>query len=70
MLTPQQKRLLQQEAAARGTTVSALIRSAIDKVLVPLSTDARQRACKGIVERRVRFIPPSKLDELIEGRFD
>ena len=70
VLTPQQKRVLQREAVARGTTVSALIRSAIDKVFVSLPDDVRRKACQGIVERRVRFVPPSRLDELIESRFD
>jgi predicted transcriptional regulator len=44
LLSPQQRRKLEQLAARSSTSVGAVIRAAIDAYLPPVSTDRRHRA--------------------------
>ncbi len=70
LLTPQQRTRLTEEAKRRGTSVTALVREAIDKGFgVPEGAD-RRRAFESITKRSARFFPPDVLDKMIEGRFD
>ncbi|CAN5559057.1 hypothetical protein BH24ACT26_BH24ACT26_00130 [soil metagenome] len=69
LLTPQQRRHLQQEAKRRGISVTALIREAVNAHLAIVPQEDRGRAYRSIVARRTRFVAPDQLDELVEGRF-
>jgi hypothetical protein len=70
LLTPHQRRHLQQEAKRRGTSVTALIREAVDQHLGVIPERDRERAYRSIVARQARFVPPDQLDELVKGRFE
>ncbi|MGH2747568.1 MAG: ribbon-helix-helix protein, CopG family [Actinomycetota bacterium] len=69
LLTPQQRRHLQQEAKRRGTSVTALIREAISEHFGVVPEGDRERAYRSIVARRARYLAPDQLDELLEERF-
>jgi hypothetical protein len=69
LLTPQQRRHLQQEAKRRGTSVTALIREAVTEHFGVVPEGDRGRAYRSIVARRARFLAPDQLDELVEERF-
>lgn len=69
LLTPQQRRHLQQEAKRRGTSVTALIREAVTEHFGVVPEEDRGRAYRSIVARRARYLAPEQLDELVEERF-
>ena len=69
LLTPQQRRHLQQEAKRRGTSVTALIREAVNEHFGVVPEGDRGRAYRSIVARHARYLAPDRLDELIEERF-
>ena len=70
LLTPHQRRYLQQEAKRRGISVTALIREAVNEHLGVVPERDRKRAYRSIVDRQAVFLPPDQLDELVEGRFE
>jgi hypothetical protein len=70
MLTPEQRRHIQQEAQRRGTSVAALIREAITEHLGAAPEEDRALAYRSIVVRRARFLAPDRLDELVEERIE
>jgi len=67
LLTPDQRRRLQQEAKRRGTSSAALVREAVDDHFGVVPKGSREQAFRSIVARRARFVTPDKLDELVEG---
>ena len=70
LLTPDQRRRLQQEAKRRNTSITALVREAVDEHFGGVSEEGREQAYLSIVGRRARFVAPDGLDELVEGRFE
>lgn len=70
LLTTDQRRRLQQEAKRRNTSVTALVREAVDEHFGAMSQGRREQAYRSIVARRSRYVAPDKLDELVEGRFE
>ncbi len=70
LLTPYQRRHLQEEAKRRGTSVTALIREAVDQHLGVIPEGDRKRAYRSIIARQARFVSPDQLDDLVEGRFE
>jgi hypothetical protein len=73
LVTQEQRRRLKQAAAGRGTSVTELVRQAIDAELAAVSP-ARERKLRALAELRamppVEFIAPEELRELIDQQFD
>jgi hypothetical protein len=69
LLSPQQRRHLQEEAKRRGTSVSALIREAVSEHFGVVPEGDRETAYRSIVARRARYLGPDQLDEVVEERF-
>jgi hypothetical protein len=70
LLTSDQRRRLQHESKRRKTSVTALIREAVDEHFGVEPEGSKEQAYRSIVARRSRFVAPDKLDELVEGRFE
>jgi hypothetical protein len=71
LITPDQRRRLDAAARARGQAVTALVRLAIDEVFPPGPDLAQRRAAaRTLTERRVEYLPPERIDELLADRFD
>ncbi len=81
LVTPEQRRKLETEAARRGESVGALVRKAIDSAYDPVDRGRRQRALddlrkvgernRGIVlspEELEALIEDTRADELPDGR--
>lgn len=66
LLSPEQKRRLEAEARTRGVSVGGLVREAIDGVLGGPTADDRARALERTRARRVAFVAPEKLDEILD----
>ncbi len=73
LVTAEQRRRLRTAAAAHGTSVTELVRQAIDFKLSALSP-GREQKLQAVAELRamgpVEFVPPDELRELIDCRFD
>lgn len=70
LLTQDQRRRLREEAKRRKTSVTALVREAVDEHFGVVPEGSREQAYQSIVARRSRYVAPDKLDELVEGRFE
>lgn len=70
LLTPEQRRRLQHESRRRKTSVTALVREAVDEHFGAEPEGSKEQAYRSIVARRSRYVPPDKLDELVERRFE
>lgn len=70
LLSPEQRRHLESEAARRGMSTAALVREALDSLLGVVSRSDRLEALDRLLGREIPFVAPEKLDELIESRFD
>jgi hypothetical protein len=68
-LSRDQRRRLQAEAHARGTSVGSLVREAIDARFGGVSADDRRAALERMRRRSAEELPPDQLKELIDGRF-
>ena len=67
LVTPDQRRRLEQEARSRGASVGGLIREAIDARFGGVSQEERIRAYEEIASMRGgRDLPPEELDRIIE----
>jgi hypothetical protein len=70
LLTPVQRRRVEAEARRRGVSVAAVVREAIDARIDGVPLDRRVAALERLRSRRVPFVPPARLDELIDERAD
>lgn len=71
LVTPDQRRRLQEEAKRRRSSVAALIREAIDARFGAVTRADRLRALEEIrAMKGGRFVPPDELDRLIEREHD
>jgi hypothetical protein len=68
LISPQQRRRLEDEAARRGTSVASVIREAVDVQLGSVPNEQRQRAVESLRARPVapRTFTPDELDAMIE----
>ena len=73
LVTAEQRRRLRTAAAAHGTSITDLVRQAVDAQLSALSP-ARGQKLKAVAELRamapVEFVPPPERRDLIDRRFD
>lgn len=70
LLTKEQRQRLDEEARRSGSSVAALVREAIDRHFKPTTADQRRDAARLLLERRVEFVAPDELRELVDSRFD
>lgn len=70
LVTPEQRRKLEAEAARRGESVGSLVRRAVDAAYDPVDRDGRRRAMDGLraIGERNRgvVLSPDELEALIE----
>lgn len=67
LLSTEQRRRLEREAARRGESVAALIREAVDARFPGPTRDDRLAALESIRAMQGRFLPPEELDQLDEA---
>lgn len=67
LLSTEQRRRLEREAARRGESVAALIREAVDERFPGPTRDDRLAALDSIRAMRGRFLAPDELDEIVES---
>lgn len=70
LLSPEQKQRLEAEARSRGVSVGGLVREAIDGALGGPTADERTRALERTRARRVAFLTPEQLDEILDEAKD
>ena len=70
LLTPDQRRRLQREAKRRKSSVTALVREAVEAHFGVAPEGSKEQAYRAIVGRRSRYVAPETLDELVLGRFE
>jgi hypothetical protein len=66
LVSKEQRKRWEAEAKRRDTSVSGLIREAVDKHLGSADRSDRAEAIAGIRSMRGRFLSPSGLDRLVE----
>jgi hypothetical protein len=66
LVSTEQRKRWEAEAKRRGTSVSGLIRDAVDRHLGSAERTDRVEAIAGIRAMRGRFLAPSELDRLVE----
>lgn len=66
LISPEQRRRLEAEAARRGTSVAALVREALDARFGATDPEARLRAVEAISRMRGTFLPPEELERVLE----
>ncbi len=66
LVSPEQRRRLEAESRRRGTSVSGLVREAVDQHLGTVAREERIRAVDEIRAMRGRFLPPQELERLVE----
>ncbi len=70
LLSPAQRRLLEEEARASGASVASLVREAIDARFARPSAAARLEAAERLVAHEAELVEVDELRELIDARFD
>jgi hypothetical protein len=66
LVTPEQRKRWELEARRRGTSVAGLIRDSVDQEMGSVDGADRASAVDAIRAMRGRFLPPDKLDRLVE----
>lgn len=70
LLSPEQRKRLEDEARRSGSSIAALVRDAIDARFAGVTREQRMEAVKRMTSRSAEFIPPDELEELIDSRYD
>ena len=70
LVSPEQRRRLEDEAERRGTSVAGVVREAVDTQLTTVSREERIRAVKEIAAMKAEYLPPDELNQLIEEQHD
>lgn len=66
LVTPEQRRRLEEEAERRGVSVGGLIREAVEAHLGTVAREDRLRALDSIRAMRGRFLTVEELEGLVE----
>lgn len=70
LVSPEQRRRLEDEAVRRGTSVAGVVREAVDAQLDTVSREDRIRAVEEIAAMRAEYLPPDELSRVIEEQYD
>jgi hypothetical protein len=70
LVSPEQRRRLEAEAASRGTSVASVIRDAVDERLRGPTPEERMAAVERIARRQATYVPPDELNRLIASQYD
>lgn len=70
LLSPDQRRRLEDEARLRGSSVASLVREALDARFGGVTRDERIEAARRMTLREAEYLPPEELERLIDSRFD
>lgn len=63
--SPEQRKRLEEQAGRRGTSVSGLIREAVDRHLGSASRQERAVALEAISAMKGRFLSPEEIERLV-----
>jgi hypothetical protein len=70
LVSKEQRRLLEQEARRRGTSIAAVVRAALDRELGVPSRDDRAHALEEMRAMRAAFASPGELNQIIADERD
>lgn len=70
LVSPEQRRRLEDEAERRGTSVAGVVREAVDAQLDTVSREDRITAVEEIAAMRAEYLPPDELNRMIEEQYD
>ena len=70
LLSPEQRKRLEDEARRTGSSISALVREAVDARFGGVTREQRKAAAERIASGTAEFIPPDELEELLDSRYD
>lgn len=70
LVSPEQRRRLEDEAERRGTSVAGVVREAVDAQLDTVCREDRIRAVEEIAAMRAEYLPPDELNRMIEEQYD
>lgn len=70
LLSPEQRRRLEQEARRTGASIASLVREALEARFGGVTSEERRRAAVRLTSRTAEHVPPEELRELIDSRFD
>ncbi len=70
LLTPEQKRRLEEEALRQGTSVAQVIRAALDAHYGTVSRRSREEAARRLTERGAEFLAFDEIEAELETRFE
>jgi hypothetical protein len=70
LVSPEQRRRLEAEAASRGTSVASVIRDAVDERLRGPTPAQRLAAVERAASRQAEYVPIEELNRLIASQYD
>lgn len=70
LLSPEQRRLVEDEARRAGRSAAAVVREAIEARYRSADPGRRRAAFERMRRRRAATLPPEELEALLESRFD
>ena len=70
LVTPAQRRRLDEESRRTGSSVGALVREAIDARYGSATADDRRRAYETIERLQGIFLPPAELEAIVDAERD
>jgi hypothetical protein len=70
LVTPAQRRRLDEESRRRGTSVGAVVREAIDARYGSATPDDRRRAYEAIERLQGTFLPPAEIEAIVDEERD
>lgn len=70
LITAEQRRRLQAEAARRGTSVGSLIREAVDARYGTVAPEDRLRAVRDLAAMGGRFLTPEEIERVVSEERD
>lgn len=70
LVSPDQRRMLEEEARRTGSSVASLVREAVDARFRQPTREQRMGAAARMAARSAEYVPPDELKGLIDDRFD
>jgi hypothetical protein len=70
LLSPEQRRLLEDEARRRGTSIAAVVRAALNRELGLSSRDDRAKALDEVRAMRAGFVSPEEINRIAASERD
>lgn len=68
LISPEQRRRIEDEAASRNVPLAVVVRGALDEHLGSGDGTKRERAAARILSRDLRSVSPKKLNDMLDER--